>query len=927
MAFDPNEARDYHGRWAAGGDSGEIPAVADPRVAAVAGGDEWNRATAARLEAEYAAARPALNKIAEQAPTQETTANVSPQEWEDLASTTQSDAESHYSTNNFDSEYENEVNNWHENGEPQAIAAQDLQHDEDWKQEKLADYLTALQDNDKPGIPFSPEDLASAIQFTAAGVDEYQNGSTNVDPLIQFNKDALQHPTDLNPDTHNPDQMAIPGIEPRIVAPQDHLTQDMRDGLVAYFTKEFNAAVEKKSGDVETPDYLSENVKESLADAWAQMDDTEKFSWTKQNTSLIDDEPADNSPHTLELPAKFDPLNMTSGEDYTRTQAIAKYMADMRAVQIMTERGLGGERRFSWGAYNTPDLQKHMEAMTAKANEPGAKKSEAYMADIQNIKDELAKRAENEHLPASLADIQAVDDKLWSGWKGSSTGSEGLLLQVAAADELGGRSRTAPPQNTETTVTVGGMIVKAPTDKAVDDLLDAKTTLANEKSSVQEMKDALATVDNYVTTHGATSNYAAKDLALQTSFEWAKALIKENAWGGKYATLDQLDKAKGIIALYEKQALSSDNQKTIPNAPSVAYKEFAKGEAATGGTLSEFYNAIKEAKDPIAIATAVKFDKDMSFEQKAEAQKVLDETKGGTPMLKAEKIVVSTTPGRDSDFTLLPDLKLTRNGAASFTTDRDVANNWGGTSNYATKGINRDDVIAKANEEYKAIGGYEGVKAAIRAKWETTQFMLDKADIPSLTLYRGINMPHFTGKDSVGDFNPPSSGKVTLLNGGEVELSNALVGTQYHIASGKTITKVGEKDTAHTPYSQFGHWQYGEPERPTSRVVIRAEVPRTAALSVPAYGVNVHSEHEVVVTGTAWHHWDAFSERAPAADVIPIGGAKVASDAEKEQIRQRTVKAHQDYEDYKAGKITADQLVNQDIVAKYKAKIPKEQQL
>ncbi|HMF29120.1 MAG TPA: hypothetical protein VKE42_10140, partial [Candidatus Cybelea sp.] len=55
-----------------------------------------------------------------------------------------------------------------------------------------------------------------------------------------------------------------------------------------------------------------------------------------------------------------------------------------------------------------------------------------------------------------------------------------------------------------------------------------------------------------------------------------------------------------------------------------------------------------------------------------------------------------------------------------------------------------------------------------------------------------------------------------------------------------------------------------------NRVVLRAEVPRTAAISVPAYGVNVHGEHEVVVAGTAWKGWDAWQGTAPTFDEEPM---------------------------------------------------------
>jgi hypothetical protein len=55
-----------------------------------------------------------------------------------------------------------------------------------------------------------------------------------------------------------------------------------------------------------------------------------------------------------------------------------------------------------------------------------------------------------------------------------------------------------------------------------------------------------------------------------------------------------------------------------------------------------------------------------------------------------------------------------------------------------------------------------------------------------------------------------------------------------------------------------------------NRIVLRASVPRTAAISVPAYGQNVHSEREVVVAGTAWKGWDAWAGRAPEFDKVPL---------------------------------------------------------
>jgi len=59
-----------------------------------------------------------------------------------------------------------------------------------------------------------------------------------------------------------------------------------------------------------------------------------------------------------------------------------------------------------------------------------------------------------------------------------------------------------------------------------------------------------------------------------------------------------------------------------------------------------------------------------------------------------------------------------------------------------------------------------------------------------------------------------------------------------------------------------------------SRVVLRMEVPRTAVVSVPAYGQNVFKEHEVVVAGTAWKSWEAWRTTAPTFDKVAMMPAR-----------------------------------------------------
>ena len=57
-------------------------------------------------------------------------------------------------------------------------------------------------------------------------------------------------------------------------------------------------------------------------------------------------------------------------------------------------------------------------------------------------------------------------------------------------------------------------------------------------------------------------------------------------------------------------------------------------------------------------------------------------------------------------------------------------------------------------------------------------------------------------------------------------------------------------------------------------VIIRAEVPRTSVVSVPAYGINVYGEREIVVAGNAWKGWDAWDvggeHSVPDFKAVPI---------------------------------------------------------
>jgi len=158
-----------------------------------------------------------------------------------------------------------------------------------------------------------------------------------------------------------------------------------------------------------------------------------------------------------------------------------------------------------------------------------------------------------------------------------------------------------------------------------------------------------------------------------------------------------------------------------------------------------------------------------------------------------------------------------------------------------------DTLKEYANKRYEEIGGYEGIKAYVRGKWETTQYLLDEAGLDTLTLYRGI-------KFSQEKYDEMKKDRVVVEGKNGLEYSKL---PQIH------IDRNGAASTSSNP-KVANDWD-GD-----TAVVLRAEVPRTAVLSVPAYGINIQSEQEVVIAGTAWKAWDAWAGRAPNPELVPM---------------------------------------------------------
>ena len=584
------------------------PAPAEPKLTAeviAVGGDEWNKATARRLEREYQDARPKVDKLAIEAPTktggtpvaplkvgedveeeeeeEEGEPPYEPEEWDMLSASGQSAVEEAYYDQNKQSYIDSEIDNyWNEQGpdDARAMVAENFNDDAEKHGQWAMDALNEMEQR----FPFGNHELLDAMSLNYES--GYGGGSWGWKKHFQvlFDDAKLR---EIGAAREPEGTQQLPGFEPPDYAKL--LTKEMRDDIAAAITEAFESEADDQIQHMEAPEYLAESAEDFMKTMWEELSDKDKFEFAKKNTEVIEEEStpgtgsyAQEKPaatveelKTVDVPEKYDPLNETSGTNYRRTQAMARYLSVERAAQVIMDRNLVAE-------------PKGDEAFKEKY--------------LKGLKRELA----------------IVDTRLWSAWKSSSTSENGQLLQLATAEELGGRL----------------------------------------------------------------------------------------------------------------------NYKTHPQ--------------------------------------------------------------------------VEIKPGK---------------------------------------------LMKDADRDYSPIGGYAGIKAYIRAKWEVTQYMLDKAGMNTLQVYRGIKMygenydAAMRAQQDVKEVSPATGNILahyTKLPTIKIDRNGA--------ASTSTDNKVASDWDGHS-----------------NRVVLRAEVPRTAAISVPAYGINIHSEHEVVVAGTAWKSWDAWHGKAPTFEQIPIG--------------------------------------------------------
>jgi hypothetical protein len=423
------------GQFGTGGGGGEGASADEPKLdpeVINVGGDEWNRATARKLEREYQSVRPKLETMAAESVGQSAAQAAppseddepdgdppyEPEEWWALSTSGQSQVEEEY-VSWAKSDYESsESDYWYEEYAPHEAREKIAEEFNDGTDREWAEDALAKLDLPERG-PFTNEQILKAVTINFEG----NPGGSLKDPEFEWDDkylDELKSP--------DPAQINLPGFE--TVEGHELLTDDMRAKIEKMLEKAFDKKGDNEAGSMDVPQWVSENAAESAGEGFGQMDDDDKFAWAKAHTSVIEDEttpgtgdyaeaPAEVAGMEIDaLPTKYDPLNDTSGAQYQRTQKLARYLSVERTIQVLNERKLAQQ------FWTKPEVG-------------------------QNV---------------LRARIARIDSKLWGAWKDSSVTDDGKLLQLATSDELGGRMNL----KTATDLDPGG--IKARANKYYEDI-------------------------------------------------------------------------------------------------------------------------------------------------------------------------------------------------------------------------------------------------------------------------------------------------------------------------------------------------------------------------------------------------------------------------------------------------------------------------
>jgi hypothetical protein len=508
--------------------------------------------------------------------------------------------------------------------------------------------------------------------------------------------------------------------------------------------------------------------------------------------------------------------------------------------------------------------------------------------------------------------VKRADSRMWEAWKGSSTSPDGRAIQLATAEELGGRMRIPQPPKL-TIPEVPGPTPMEVTERVKEGL--AKYNAAKTPEEKQYEGDKLLE-DNGAARGVKASVYEAIRFSGNDAYDNNEAArrIRDDALnhlriapadgGGWYISFDyeKMDPANAQAVKEQIKSIDVKIQTQLHKYTATRTKELqqeARREAIgkwAGVEVSpdkvvtkletdanqrnylgqaieqEVMEPLRAAKDPELRALEEKHGAPISFMfatpsvvtyTAKDGKVVADFHPGGATSLSPEEQAFADKHRKEIEAVQNAHAvkvgKIVRENALT-----QAEMKFENAQQY--KWPTREEIIQSANEQYKDVGGYEGMKAMLRAKWETSQHLLRKAGIHSLNLYRGLTVP---GAEDAEVETVKGSPESTRL---------------YKKVPDLQVERGGAASTT-TDAGVANGWKQGN----SDKITLRIQVPRTAVISLPAYGINVHSEHEVVVAGTAWKNWDAWQGAAPDYDVVKIAhhaAAPPESDVQPSSVQQ-----------------------------------------
>jgi hypothetical protein len=171
-----------------------------------------------------------------------------------------------------------------------------------------------------------------------------------------------------------------------------------------------------------------------------------------------------------------------------------------------------------------------------------------------------------------------------------------------------------------------------------------------------------------------------------------------------------------------------------------------------------------------------------------------------------------------------------------------------------------------ADAESKYPGGFDTIKALVRAKWETSQLLLEKAGIKNLEVYKGMNLPD-------ADKFPVKSVMAKAEVYGKVPgKPNESVITEVEYK--KLDAKIKPRSVMSTSTNLRDAYSFTGYVKGGPGVVMVLDAPNSAALFLPIQRPRIkakqNDESEVALLGTDYNKSDVWLGKVPSKPGEPL---------------------------------------------------------